>query len=41
MFYRNIVMKMLECKKRKFDDVTLQYSMGVNTFPPGVYKSHT
>ena len=27
MFYWNIVMKMLKCKKRKFDDVTLQYSI--------------
>ena len=27
MCYWNIVMKMLKCKKRKFDDVTLQYSI--------------
>ena len=27
MFYWNMVMKMLKCKKRKFDDITLQYSL--------------
>ena len=30
MFYRNMVMKMLKCK-RKFDDVTLQYSIGLQS----------
>ena len=31
MLYRNMVMKMLKCKKKKkIDDVTLQYSINYN-----------
>ena len=35
MFYWNMVMKMLKCKKRKYDDVTLHYSLALCGNVPG------
>ena len=33
MSYRNMVTKMLKCKKQKFDDVTLRYSVTAPSLP--------